>query len=175
MRPHACFTTFLRSAVELTDEREQIFWAGLKHFLCDFRSGFTIVYGEKYAFLSLFTKVSWTNGRTNGRTDTASCRDVRTHLKSVGLEDSFLHFHVFFPFLLSFPFLLLLLSFRSSYLSAPIFWAPIFAHLLSNRSSYRPDPPIFPYFLLLSFRSHLSAPIFPLLPSFHSYLFAPPI
>ena len=40
MRPPACFTTFPRPAVELTDE--QIFWAGLKHFLCDFRSGFTI-------------------------------------------------------------------------------------------------------------------------------------
>ena len=34
MRPPACFTTFPRPAVELTDE--QIFWAGLKHFLCDF-------------------------------------------------------------------------------------------------------------------------------------------
>ena len=67
MRPPACFTTFLRPAVELTDE--QIFWAGLKHFLCDFRSGFTIVYGEKYAFLSLFTKALRANGWTNGRTD----------------------------------------------------------------------------------------------------------
>ena len=34
MRPPACFTTFPRPAVELTDK--QIFWTGLKHFLCDF-------------------------------------------------------------------------------------------------------------------------------------------
>ena len=60
-----------RPAVELTDE--QIFWAGLKHFHC----GFTIINGENYAFLSLFTKAlqmdrrteQWANGWTNGATD----------------------------------------------------------------------------------------------------------
>ena len=72
MRPPACFTTFPCPAVELTDE--QIFWAGLKHFLCDFGSGFTIVYGEKYAFFSLLQKrYGPTDGpmdqRTNGPTD----------------------------------------------------------------------------------------------------------
>ena len=38
MRPHL--------AVELTDE--QIFWAVLKHFNCDFWSGFTMIYGERW-------------------------------------------------------------------------------------------------------------------------------
>ena len=60
-------------------------WAGLKHFYSHFRSGFTIIYGEKYAFLSLFTKASRTDQRTDGRTDqrtdTASYTDARTHLK----------------------------------------------------------------------------------------------
>ena len=44
-------------------------WAGLKHFYSHFRSGFTIIYGENYAFLSLFTKALWTDQRTNGWTD----------------------------------------------------------------------------------------------------------
>ena len=44
-------------------------WAGLKHFYSHFRSGFTIIYGENYAFLPLFTKASRTNGRTDGPTD----------------------------------------------------------------------------------------------------------
>ena len=52
-----------RLAVKLMDE--QMFWAGLKHFHCDFCSGFTIVNGEKYAFLSLFTKALQTDGRTD--------------------------------------------------------------------------------------------------------------
>ena len=50
-----------------------------------------MIYGEKYSFLSLFTKAlpadrrmdRWTDGRTDGRTDTASYRDARTHQKSV--------------------------------------------------------------------------------------------
>ena len=46
-----------RLAVELTDER-----AGLKRFYFYFRSGLTVIYGENYAFLSLFTK-SITDGR----------------------------------------------------------------------------------------------------------------
>ena len=62
-----------------------------KHFYWDFWSGFTMIYGEKYSFLSLFTKALRTNrrtdqptdGRTNRRTDRASFRDARTHLKSV--------------------------------------------------------------------------------------------
>ena len=56
-----------------------------------------MIYGEKYSFLSLFTKELPTDGRANrrtdgpmdgrtdrrreGGTDTASYRDVRTHLK----------------------------------------------------------------------------------------------
>ena len=53
-----------RLALELTDEH--IFWAGLKHH-CDFRSGFKMIYGEKYAFLSLYKSV--TGGPTDGRMD----------------------------------------------------------------------------------------------------------
>ena len=52
-----------------------------------------MIYGENYAFLSLFTKALRTDGRpdgltdgptdgpTDGRTDTPSYRDARTHLK----------------------------------------------------------------------------------------------
>ena len=65
-----------RLVVELKDE--QISWAGLKHFHCEFLSGFTTIYGENYAFLSLFTKAL----PTDGRTDTASYKDARTHLKT---------------------------------------------------------------------------------------------
>ena len=72
-----------RPAVELTDEH--IFWEGLKHFRCDFWSGLTMIYGEKSSFLSLFTKAlptdGWTDGRMDGRTDTASFRDARMYLK----------------------------------------------------------------------------------------------
>ena len=50
-----------RLAVELTDE--QILRAGLKHFYFHVRSGFTIIYGKNYVFLSLFTKALWTDGR----------------------------------------------------------------------------------------------------------------
>ena len=86
MRPLAYFPTGIF---------QHIFWAGLKHFHCDFWSGFTMIYGEKYSFLSLFTKAlrtdgpmdQRTNGRTDGRTDgptdTPSYRDAWTHLKSV--------------------------------------------------------------------------------------------
>ena len=79
MHPPACFTTFPRPVVELTDE--QIFWAGLKHFLCDVLSGFTIVHGEKYVFLSLFTKALQTDQRTNEPTDqrTNGPMDQRTN------------------------------------------------------------------------------------------------
>ena len=56
-----------RLAIELTDE--QIFWAGLKNFHSDFLSDFTIIYGENYAFLSLFTKALRTDGPTDGPTD----------------------------------------------------------------------------------------------------------
>ena len=59
MRPHL--------AVELTDEHT--FWAGLKHFHCHFCSGFTMIYGEKYSFLSLFTKALPTDGPMDRRTD----------------------------------------------------------------------------------------------------------
>ena len=55
-----------RPVVELMDK--QIFWECLKHFHCDFLSGFTIIYGEKYAFLSLFTKVLRMDGWTEGQT-----------------------------------------------------------------------------------------------------------
>ena len=48
--------------------------SGLKHFYCDFWRGFTIIYGENYAFLSLFTQALWTNGLT----DTTCYRAVRT-------------------------------------------------------------------------------------------------
>ena len=64
-----------RLAVELTDE--QIFWVGLKHFYSHFRSGFTIIYGENYVFLSLFTKALRTDRRTDGRMDGRT--DGRTH------------------------------------------------------------------------------------------------
>ena len=64
----------------------QIFWAGLKPFHCDFWSGFTIIYGENYAFLSLFTKALLTDGQMDqwmdGQMDTPSCRDARMHLKT---------------------------------------------------------------------------------------------
>ena len=57
-------------------------WAGLKHIYSHFRSGFTIIYGENYSFLSLFTKAlptdRQTNGPMDGRTDTASYKDVKT-------------------------------------------------------------------------------------------------
>ena len=43
-------------------------WAGLKYFYSHFRSGFTIIYGENYAFLSLLTKALPTDGRTDGHT-----------------------------------------------------------------------------------------------------------
>ena len=56
--------------------------AGLKQFYYHFRSGFTIIYGENYAFLLLFTKALRTNGPTDGWTDTASYRDARRHLKT---------------------------------------------------------------------------------------------
>ena len=78
MRPHP--------VVELTDEH--IFWAGLKHFHWDFWSGFTVVFCEKYAFLSLSTKRLRTNGPTDQWTDTASYRNARTHLKMT--EDAML-------------------------------------------------------------------------------------
>ena len=69
-----------RSAVELT--YEQIFWAGLKYFHCDFWSGFTIVYGEKYAFLSLLQiRYRRMDQRMDRWMDTASYRDAATHLK----------------------------------------------------------------------------------------------
>ena len=51
-------------------------WAGLKHFYSHFRSGFTIIYGENYAFLTLFTKALRTDGATDGWTDTPSYRDA---------------------------------------------------------------------------------------------------
>ena len=65
---------------------QHIFWAGLKHFYWDFWSGFTMIYGEKYSFLSLFTKALRTNGRTNRPTDTTSYRDARTHLKTLIID-----------------------------------------------------------------------------------------
>ena len=78
-----CILVRVLQLFQLTDE--QTFWAGLKQFHWDFWSGFTIVYGEKYAFLSLFTKPlrtdQRTDGPTDGRSDIASYRDARTHLK----------------------------------------------------------------------------------------------
>ena len=56
-----------RLAVEL--KGEQIFLAGLKHFHSDFGSGFTMIYGENYAFLPHFTKALPTDGPTNGWMD----------------------------------------------------------------------------------------------------------
>ena len=38
-----------------------------EHFYSHFRSGFTIIYGEKYAILSLFTKALRTDRPTDGR------------------------------------------------------------------------------------------------------------
>ena len=60
-------------AAELTDG--QICWAGLKHIYSHFRSGFTIIYGENYAFLSLFTKALPTDRRTDGHTLLQRCED----------------------------------------------------------------------------------------------------
>ena len=44
-------------------------WAGLKHFYSHFRSGFTIIYGENYAFFSLFTKALQLDGWMDGWTE----------------------------------------------------------------------------------------------------------
>ena len=57
-----------RLEVELT--HELLFRAGLKHFRYDFRSGFTMIYGEKYSFCHFLQKrYQWTDGRMDQRTD----------------------------------------------------------------------------------------------------------
>ena len=67
MRPLAYFPTGIF---------QHIFWAGLKHIHCDFGSGFTMIYGEKYSFFVTFYKSITdgptdrpTDGPTDGRTD----------------------------------------------------------------------------------------------------------
>ena len=67
---------------------QHIFRAGLKHFHSDFRGGFTMIYGEKYLFLSLFTKAlrtnGWTDGPTDGRTDGPTDRRTQPHIEIRG-------------------------------------------------------------------------------------------
>jgi len=75
MRPLAYFPTGIF---------QHIFWAGLKHFYSHFRSSFTIIYGENYAFLSLFTKALPTDGRTNGRTDGPTDGRTEPHIEMRG-------------------------------------------------------------------------------------------
>ena len=95
MRPRAYFQTFFLELFELFELL--CMWAGLKHFYSHFRSGFTIIYGEKYAFLSLFTKTLRTDKPTDWRTDTASYRDARTHLKITSYSHQIQFPHSFTP------------------------------------------------------------------------------
>jgi len=60
MRPLAYFPTGIF---------QHIFWAGLKYFHCDFWSGFTMIYGEKYSFLPFLVRAWPTHGRTDQRTN----------------------------------------------------------------------------------------------------------
>ena len=60
------FSNFFFKLFELFELFELLcIWAGLKHFYSHFRSGFTIIYGENYSFLLLFTKALQTDGRND--------------------------------------------------------------------------------------------------------------
>ena len=71
MCPQAYFRTFFSNFSNFSNFFSSfcVCGAGLKHFYSHFRSGFTIIYGENYAFLSLLTKALRTDGPTDGPTD----------------------------------------------------------------------------------------------------------
>ena len=80
--------TMMGSHLVVEFMNEQIFWACLKHFYCDFLSGFTIIYDKDYVFLSLFTKAlrtnGWTDQWTDGPTDQRTDGRTQPHIEMRG-------------------------------------------------------------------------------------------